>query len=76
MGWMVSDIDEIDIALIAEGFTAGQSDEELDRIEEHVRPYTRSIVSPVNAKVLLTSPWSLHSAATRRRLNDIVSMFL
>ena len=42
---MVSQFDEIDAAVIAEDFTAGWSDKELDRIEEQVRSHARLIVS-------------------------------
>jgi hypothetical protein len=37
---MVSHFDEIDIVMIVEGFAAGHSDEELDAIEDQVRPHT------------------------------------
>lgn len=45
VGQMVSHSDEIDAAVIAEDFTAGWSDKELDRIEEQVRSHARLIVS-------------------------------
>ncbi|PWZ52738.1 hypothetical protein Zm00014a_013615 [Zea mays] len=53
---MVSHFDEIDVAVIAEGYTAGWSEEELDIIEEQVRPYARSLASWVDVKLLLTNP--------------------
>lgn len=37
LGQMVSHCDEIDVAVIAEGFAVGRSDEELDAIEDQVR---------------------------------------
>jgi hypothetical protein len=37
---MVSHFDEIDAAIIAEGYSADRSDEELDIIEEQVCPFT------------------------------------
>jgi hypothetical protein len=40
LGQMVSHFDEIDAAIIAEGYSADRSDEELDIIEEQVRPFT------------------------------------
>lgn len=49
--------------VIAEDFDADRSDEELDNIEEHVRPHARSIASQVYVKLLLTGPWSLESSA-------------
>jgi hypothetical protein len=39
-GQMVSHFDEIDTAIIAEGYTTDRSNEELDVIEEQVHPFT------------------------------------
>jgi hypothetical protein len=60
---MVTDFNEIDIVVIADGFVASQSDEELDNIEEQVCPHARSIANRVNMKFLLTGPWSLELSA-------------
>lgn len=38
LGQMVYHFDEINATIIAEGYAVGQSDEELDTIEEHVHP--------------------------------------
>jgi hypothetical protein len=40
---MASHFDEIDAGVIAEGFTAGRSDEDLNNIKEQVRPHARSL---------------------------------
>jgi hypothetical protein len=37
---MVSHFDEIDATIIAEGYAAGRSNEDLDAIEDEVRPFT------------------------------------
>lgn len=58
-GANVSHFDKIDATLIAEGYVVDQSDEELDRIKDQVRPHARSLVVRVDVKTLLTSPWSL-----------------
>lgn len=42
LGQMVSHFDENDTGMITEGFAADWSDEELDNIEEKVRPHARS----------------------------------
>jgi hypothetical protein len=39
LGKMVSHFDEIDTAVIAEGYLVERSNEELDAIEEQVHPY-------------------------------------
>ena len=45
--------------MIMKGFAAGQSDEELYRIEEQIHLHARLIASWVDAKFLLMSPWSM-----------------
>jgi hypothetical protein len=40
LGWMVFHFDEIDASIVAEGYSIDRSDEELDVIEEQVRPFT------------------------------------
>jgi hypothetical protein len=37
---MVFHFDEIDASIVAEGYSIDRSDEELDVIEEQVRPFT------------------------------------
>jgi hypothetical protein len=63
LGQMVYHFDEIDDAVIIEGFAAGRSDKELDNIGEQVRPHARSIASWVDVKFLLIGPWSLEPSA-------------
>lgn len=45
---MVSHIDEIEVVMIVEGFTIGRSNEELDAIEDKVRPHARVLVERVD----------------------------
>jgi hypothetical protein len=59
LGQMVSHFVKIGTIVITDDFTAERSDEEIDRIKEQVRPHARLIESRVDAKVLLTDPWSL-----------------
>lgn len=56
IGQMVSNFDEIDATVIVEGFAAGHSDEELDDIEEQVRPHAWSIASLIDTKFILIRP--------------------
>jgi hypothetical protein len=56
---MVSHFDEIYVVVIAESFATKRNDEELDHMEEQVRPHAWSIVRLVDSKFILTSPWSL-----------------
>lgn len=53
---MVSHFDEINAAVIAKGFAADRSDEELDLIEEQVCPHAKLITSCIIVKTLLTRP--------------------
>lgn len=53
---MVSHFDEIDAVMIVEGFTTGWSDEELDRIEDQVRPHARSLGGSVDVRTFLIGP--------------------
>lgn len=39
LGRMVLHFDEVDVTVIMEGFATGRSDEELDVIEDQVRPH-------------------------------------
>jgi hypothetical protein len=43
----------------AEGFTASQSDDELDVVEGQVHPHTIVLIGRVDVNALLTRPWSL-----------------
>jgi hypothetical protein len=63
LGQMVSHFDEIDAAVIAEGYATGRSEEELDVIEEQVRPHARSLASRIDVKLLLTSSLSPEASA-------------
>lgn len=54
LGQMVSHFGEIDAVVIVEGSAAGRSDEDLDYVEEQVRPHVQSIMRSVNTKFLLT----------------------
>jgi hypothetical protein len=63
LGQMVSQFDEIDVAMIVEGFAVDRNDEELDVIEDQVRPHARALAERVDVKTLLTGPWSLASPA-------------
>lgn len=54
LGQMVSHFGEIDAVVIVEGSAAGRSDEDLDYVEEQVRPHAQSIMRSVNTKFLLT----------------------
>jgi hypothetical protein len=47
LGQMVSHIDEIEVVVIVEGFTIGRSNE-LDAIEDKVRPHARVLVERVD----------------------------
>jgi hypothetical protein len=58
LGQMVSNFDEIDVGVIAVGFAACRSNEELDSIEEQVRPSARSLTNQADVKMLLTGPSS------------------
>lgn len=44
LGRMVSHFDEVVIVVITEGFVYGRSDEELDVIEDQVRPHAQLLV--------------------------------
>lgn len=55
----VSHFDEIDAAVIAEGYAAGRSYEELDVIDEQVYPHAQSIASRDDVRPLLISPPTL-----------------
>lgn len=54
LGQMVSHFGENDAVVIVEGSAAGRSDDELDYVEEQVRPHAQSIMRCVNTKFLLT----------------------
>jgi hypothetical protein len=56
LGHMVSHFDEIDVAVIVEGFAISRNDEELDNIKEKVHPHALSIESWVDAKILRGAP--------------------
>lgn len=64
LGQMVSHFDEIDTAVIVEGYAAGQSDEELDTIENQVRPFAQSIASWIDVRSLLTDPLTKKPSAS------------
>jgi hypothetical protein len=55
LGQMVSHFIEIDASVIAKGFTVGRN-EELDTIEDQVRPHARSLAERVDVKTLLSTP--------------------
>jgi hypothetical protein len=63
VGQMVSQFDEINATVIAKGFAAVRSDEELDRIEDQVCPHAQSLMGQVDVKTLLAGPWSLASSS-------------
>lgn len=56
LGQMVSYFNEIDAAVIVDGFAIGRNDEELDNIKEKVHPNALSIESWVDAKILRGAP--------------------
>lgn len=61
---MVSYFDEIDTAVIVEGYAASRSDEELDTIENQVCPFAQSIASWIDVRSLLTDPLTKKPSAS------------
>ena len=58
LGQMVSHFNKINVGVIVEGYATGQSDEDLDNIEEQVSPHARSLANRVDVKMLLRGPSS------------------
>jgi hypothetical protein len=61
LGQMVSHFDEIDEVVIAEGFAVGQSNKELDAIEDQVRPDARLLTE----LMLRPADWPLETSVAR-----------